>query len=71
LLKIIRVLWTQFPWDTLHVLPGRAANSIEEHKRIVQAIEDGNAKLASQLMQEHIDHSAAALTEFLQQGAVR
>lgn len=65
LLKLIRVLWTKFPWDTLHVLPGRALSSIEEHKRIVQAIEEGNAKFACQLMQEHIDHSADALTEFL------
>jgi DNA-binding GntR family transcriptional regulator len=66
LLKPIRVLWTKFPWDTLHVVPGRAADSVEEHRRIIKAIEDGNARLAGRLMQEHIDHGAAALTEYLQ-----
>src|SRR4029453_16277959 len=57
LLKLIRVLWTKFPWDTLHVVPGRAADSVEEHRRIIKAIEDGNARLAGRLMQEHIDHA--------------
>ena len=67
LLKIIRVLWTKFPWDTLHVLPGRANETAEEHRKIIQAVEDGNARLAGQLMQEHIDRGAAALAEYLQQ----
>jgi DNA-binding GntR family transcriptional regulator len=67
LLKIIRTLWTQFPWDTLHVLPGRATTAAEEHERIIEAIANGNARLAGQLMQEHIDNSAAALTDFLRQ----
>jgi DNA-binding GntR family transcriptional regulator len=66
LFQMIRNLWTKFPWDTLHVLPGRAFSTAEEHRRLVEAIEDGNAKLAGQLMQEHIENAAAALTGYLQ-----
>jgi DNA-binding GntR family transcriptional regulator len=66
LFQIVRNLWTKFPWDTLYVLPGRASSTVEEHRRIVQAIADGNAKLAGHLMQEHIDHAAAALTGYMQ-----
>lgn len=67
--QIIRNLWTKFPWDTLHVLPDRAAVSAQEHRRIIQAIEQGNADLAGQFMQEHIESGAAALTEYLSKSA--
>ena len=66
LFQIIQNLWTKFPWDTLHVLPDRALDASEEHDRLIRAIVDGNAKLAGQLMQEHIDSGAAALAEYLQ-----
>lgn len=65
LYRIIRNLWTKFPWDTLHVLPGRAPESAEEHRRLIQAINGGDAELAGQRMQEHIEHGATALTEYL------
>lgn len=43
--------------------PQRLANSIDEHKNILQAIADGNAELAAQLTTEHIanakDHMIA------------
>lgn len=65
LYRIIQNLWTKFPWDTLHVLPGRASVSGEEHRQIIEAIEAGDAKLAAQRMQEHIVHGATALTEYL------
>lgn len=65
LLHLIRNLWTKFPWDTLNVIPGRALMSVQEHRNLVQAIRDGNARLASQLMQEHIEHGAGTLTEYL------
>jgi DNA-binding GntR family transcriptional regulator len=66
LFQIIQNLWTKFPWDTLHVLPDRALDASQEHDRLIRAIVDGNAKLAGQLMQEHIDSGAAALAEYLQ-----
>lgn len=66
LLRMILSLWTKFPWDTLHVIPGRAVNSAQEHDRIIQAIEGQDAKLTGQLVQEHIEHGSAALAEYLE-----
>ncbi len=65
LLYIIRNLWTKFPWDTLNVIPGRALMSVQEHRKLIAAIKEGNARLAAQLMQEHIENGAATLTEYL------
>lgn len=64
LYRLIRNLWTKFPWDTLHVLPGRAATSAREHTQILEAIAAGEADLAAQRMQAHIEHGASALMEF-------
>lgn len=69
LLSIIRNLWTKFPWDTLHVLPGRATESVEEHRRIIEAIEAGDAERAGQRVKEHIERGAEALTEYLTENA--
>jgi DNA-binding GntR family transcriptional regulator len=63
--QIIRGLWTQFPWDTLHVLPGRAAASVQEHASIIDDIENDQPERAGQHMQEHIENGAKALTEYL------
>jgi DNA-binding GntR family transcriptional regulator len=65
LLKIIRGLWTKFPWDTLHVLPNRAFMSADEHAHLIRAIEEGDANLASRLMREHIESGARALDLYL------
>jgi DNA-binding GntR family transcriptional regulator len=64
-LKIIKTLWTQFPWNTLYDLPGRAQRSIEEHNRIIEAVENQDVKLAGQRAQEHIEYAAAALADYL------
>jgi DNA-binding GntR family transcriptional regulator len=64
-LKIIKNLWTQFSWDTLFVLPGRGARSLEEHNRIIEAIEQQDVKLAGQRVQEHIEYAAAALADYI------
>jgi DNA-binding GntR family transcriptional regulator len=69
LLKIIRALWTKFPWDTLHVLPNRAFMSADEHGRLIRALEEGSADLAGQLMREHIESGARALDHFLENTA--
>jgi DNA-binding GntR family transcriptional regulator len=65
LYRLIRNLWTKFPWDTLHVLPGRADRSAHEHQDIIEAIAAGDANLAGQRMQAHIEHGARSLMEFL------
>lgn len=65
LYKLIRNLWTQFPWDTLYVLPGRAQASAAEHQKIIDAIVSGDAGLAAQQMQRHIEHGVTALADYL------
>lgn len=65
LFQLIRNLWTQFPWDTLYVLPGRAKASAVEHQKLIDAIAAGDADLAAQRMQAHIDHGATALADYL------
>ena len=65
LYRTIRVLWTRFPWDTLHVLPGRAAKSLKEHNRIIAALAKGDAELAGRYAEEHISNGAEALISYL------
>jgi len=65
LLKIIRSLWTKFPWDTLHVLPERASTSSAQHAQLIEALAAGDAELAGQLMQAHIESGSRELDTYL------
>jgi len=65
LLSMIRILWTKFPWDTLHVLPQRAQSAADEHQQILDAINQGDADLAGKLMRTHIESSSSALRDYL------
>jgi len=65
LYKMIRNLWTRFPWDTLYVLPGRAPESAREHQQLIEAIAARNVELAAQRMQVHIEQGVNALTDYL------
>lgn len=65
LYKLIRNLWTQFPWDTLYVLPGRAQESAAEHQKIIEAVTNGDANLAARQMQTHIENGMVALANYL------
>lgn len=67
LLKLIRGLWTKFPWDTLHVLPGRAYMSADEHIELIEALAAGDAELAGWLMRQHIESGARELDRYLEQ----
>ncbi len=70
LYQLIRNLWTRFPWDTLHVLPNRAAASAQEHQRILAAIDQEDADLAAQAMRDHVLLSATALEKYLAENEV-
>ena len=65
LMNMIRILWTKFPWDILHVLPQRAQSAIEEHQAILNAINEGDAELAGKLMRLHIENGSFALRAYL------
>ncbi|MCC7449093.1 MAG: GntR family transcriptional regulator [Anaerolineae bacterium] len=65
LYKLIQTLWIQSPWDTLYVIPNRTARIVEEHQRIVAAIDQGDALAASQAMQDHLEAGMHMLIDFL------
>ena len=65
LLQIIQALWGLFPWDTLQVIPGRAAGSIREHDAILRELRGRNAAAAATLMEAHVSRSFRALKAFL------
>lgn len=65
--QIISTLWIKSPWDTLFVIPNRASMTIAEHRAILNAIDRGDAELAGQRMQEHIEQGLKVLAEFLRQ----
>lgn len=65
LAQIIRSLWLKSPWDTLHVLPTRPQEAIEEHERILAAIDAGDTQLAGTRMREHIESGEKTLSRFL------
>ena len=45
--------------------PGRMKNTLEEHKRIVDAVSERNVQLAQQLAQEHIDNAENSMLELI------
>jgi DNA-binding GntR family transcriptional regulator len=66
LMQIIKTLWIKSPWDTLFVVPNRQQMVVEEHRRILEAIDRGDAEGAGEAMQQHIEQGAAALSNYLQ-----
>src|SRR5260221_6386608 len=69
LFQLIKGLWVKTPWDTLYVIPGRPVNMLDEHKLIIDAISRGDAVLAGQHMQSHIEIVRASLVKFLSEKA--
>ncbi|MEP7285646.1 MAG: GntR family transcriptional regulator [Chloroflexota bacterium] len=65
LYKIIKTLWSKSPWDTLYVVPHRPERIVEEHKRVMEAIDRGDATLAGQHMQTHLEEGMKMLIEYL------
>lgn len=45
--------------------PGRIKNTLEEHKKIVDAVSERNILLAQQLAQEHIDNAENSMLDLL------
>ena len=66
LYQMVKSLWIKTPWDTLFVVPNRTETVIEEHRRVLDAIDRGDAELAGQYMQHHIENGAAMLASYLE-----
>ena len=65
LYEIIVGLWCKFPWDTLFVIRGRARLSLQEHKKILKGIENGDEELGAEAMRQHIANAARSLLDFI------
>jgi len=65
LYELIQNLWAQSPWDTLYVIPNRTKRVVEEHQRIINAVDQGNAELVGQAMQAHLEGGMKMLIEYL------
>ncbi len=62
---LIKRLWVAFPWDTLWAIPNRARTSIEEHREIMDAIVEREAKRAGRLVRKHILGSERPVIAYL------
>ena len=61
LVRMIENLWATFPWDVITLVPGRPANSLQEHDRIIDAVRAGDHERAREAAVQHIDASAQTL----------
>jgi DNA-binding GntR family transcriptional regulator len=64
--QLISIFRLNYPHDTLWIIPGRAAESLREHRKIVEAVREGEAGLTEQLVQQHLESAISALVEHLQ-----
>ncbi len=70
LIGIIRNLFDQIDIVRLHtiVLPGRARNSLAEHREIIRLIEKKKADLAEKLLRSHVRGLGKALKDYARLG---
>ncbi len=66
LCDIIVSLWPRFATDLLWMIPGRAERSIRQHHAILDAIREGDAQAAADLMSDHILTAGESITRFLE-----
>jgi DNA-binding GntR family transcriptional regulator len=53
-LGMVEALWAKFPFDILAHSPGRPRRTVEEHERLIVALESGDAKSAEASIVDHI-----------------
>jgi DNA-binding GntR family transcriptional regulator len=63
--ELISAMWLAFPWDVLQVVDGRVGDSVEEHRRIVAAMESGDLEAVGREVEEHIMNGYLALARHL------
>lgn len=56
-LRFVQVLWTKYPFDLLHRLPGRSARAASEHALIMDAVVSRNEEAAASATRSHIHSS--------------
>lgn len=65
LYRLIRNLWVQFPWDTVLTVDGRAHESAEEHRRMLQTVLARDPEAAGNAMRRHIVEGGEATVQYL------
>jgi len=53
-LEFVRVLWARYPFDLLGAIPGWPAASVDDHKTLLEALRNKDARQAMRAMQAHI-----------------
>ena len=69
LYKMICDLWDTFErWPSVFTyVPARAVAAVKEHKKIIQALKNGDTDLADRLMKEQKEHAMEALQKYMAQ----
>lgn len=65
LYAMIVSLWTQFPWDTLWVIPDRAQRSVKEHQGILEAIQKRDGDMAAERIKQHVESARASVVAYI------
>jgi len=63
--QLITFFRSNYPQDTLWVIPGRAEESMQEHRAILDAVRKKDGKLAEKLVRLHLECAMSALMEHL------
>ncbi len=63
--KTIRGVWTACPWDSIMSIPGRPNATIEEHERVMRALEARDPDAAERAMAEHIRNGENTVFAFV------
>lgn len=63
LLTFIGTLWNGFPQQTPHIITGQLITSKKEHKEILEAVKQKDAKKAAQLLAEHVQRTGRELVK--------
>lgn len=63
--SLIERLWPRFATDILWMIPGRAEQSIEQHRAILAALRCHDGEQAAQAMADHIHTAGQQITRFV------
>ncbi|MFU8772928.1 MAG: GntR family transcriptional regulator, partial [Anaerolineales bacterium] len=63
--QLITIFRSNYPQDTLWIIPDRAAESLQEHWVIIEAVRRGDEQLTEKLVRQHLESAMMALVEHL------
>ena len=64
--NVIGRLWPRFATDLLWMIPGRAEQSVRQHRAILDALRERDEERAVKAMAEHIETAGEQITEFIE-----